>query len=68
MSENSNAFRRPDLILVKGNKPTHCEHCSSSKELEEAPAWRRRGKIIERVWPDGRRELACHFCGRAVSK
>jgi len=32
---------------------------------EYSPKWRY-GKIIERVWPDGRRELACHYCGRAV--
>jgi hypothetical protein len=45
-----------------------CEHCSKSKELEGAPAWRRHGRIVQRVWPNGRREWACHFCGRAVGE
>lgn len=45
--------------------PRRCEHCTNSKELEGAPAWRRHGKIVERVFEsDGRRELYCSFCGR----
>jgi hypothetical protein len=46
--------------------PRRCEYCSNSKGLEHAAPWRRHGKIVERVWPDGRRELACHYCGRAT--
>ena len=58
------------LRIFPGSKvislPHHCEHCSNSKELQDAPAWRRHGRIVRRVWPDGRREWACHFCGREV--
>ena len=46
--------------------PRRCEHCSKSKELKGAPRWRRRGRIVPRTWPDGRVELGCHYCGRAV--
>jgi len=46
----------------KNDRPSFCEHCSG----EHIPEWRRGGKIIERTWPDGRREWACHYCGRAV--
>ncbi len=53
---------------VESGEPTarRCEHCNQSKDLEGFPDWRRRGKIIERSWPNGRTEWACHFCGRAV--
>lgn len=44
--------------------PRRCEHCSKSKELEGAPAWRRHGKIVQRVWLDGQAEWCCHCCGR----
>ena len=37
-----------------------CEPCSKP----HIPLWRRGGKIVQRTWPDGRKEWACHFCGR----
>jgi hypothetical protein len=40
-------------------------HRSVRKERLETPVWRRNGKMILRQWPDGRKELACSFCGRA---
>ena len=40
-----------------------CEDCDKL----HIPEWRRGGKIIERKWPDGRTELACHYCGRSVN-
>jgi hypothetical protein len=40
-----------------------CRHCTG----ETIPKWRRGGKIVERIWPNSRRELACHYCGRAVN-
>jgi hypothetical protein len=39
-----------------------CRHCASRKAF--MPLWRRNGKIVERVEADGRRVLACHYCGR----
>ena len=45
-----------------------CEHCSNSKELEGAPTWRRHGKIVERRWPDGRRDWCCSYCGRTANE
>jgi hypothetical protein len=55
-------FPGPKVIPL----PRRCEHCGKSKELKGAPSWRRRGRIVPRVWPNGQREWACHFCGRAV--
>ena len=52
-----------DLTYLPG-QGIRCSHCSESKDLEDAPAWRRHGRIVQRVWPNGKRELACHFCGR----
>lgn len=45
------------------SNPLTCPNCST----ESTPAWRRGGKIIERAWPNGRTEMACHFCGQAFS-
>ena len=39
-----------------------CKHCSRN----DVPAWRRGGRIVERVLPDGHRDFCCHFCGRAA--
>jgi hypothetical protein len=41
-------------------KPSCCSHC----DKESTPRWRRGGKIIQRVEPDGNRVWACHYCGR----
>lgn len=30
------------------------------------PKWRRGGKMIEAILPDGRRRWQCHYCGRAA--
>ena len=48
--------------------PRRCEHCSKSKKLKGAPRWRRHGRIVPRTYLDGRVELGCHFCGRAVKE
>ena len=52
----------PGAKVFAVNKPLCCQHC----DKDHVPSWRRGGKIVERVWPDGRREWACHFCGRAA--
>jgi hypothetical protein len=38
-----------------------CQHCSDEKK---APAWRRGGKIVRVIEPDGAPAWSCHFCGR----
>ena len=64
MSEIENADIRQ---IFPGSKivplPRRCEHCSASKDLKDAPAWRRHGRIVPRTWPDGV-DLGCHYCGR----
>ena len=40
-----------------------CKHCSAMTK-RDLPERYRRGKIIERIWPDGRREWFCSYCGR----
>ena len=39
-----------------------CEHCSG----DHIPAWRRGGKLVEAIYPDGRKNWICHYCGRAA--
>src|SRR5262249_47476569 len=53
-------FPGAKVIVVK--RPLACQHCSG----ESVPKWRCRGKVVGRTWPDGRRESACHYCGRAL--
>jgi hypothetical protein len=53
----------PGARIVATDKPRSCEYCSR----DHIPEWRRGGKIVLRMWPDERREWACHFCGRAVN-
>jgi len=69
----------PGAKIMATDKPLFCRHCdkdltaqwdrlyatSSVKELV-ALLETRPGKVVERSWPDGRREWACHFCGRGV--
>lgn len=56
------------MEVFPGSKVIHlarrCEHCSQSKELEGAPAWRRNGRIIQRIEAGGEMVWACHSCGR----
>jgi hypothetical protein len=40
-------------------KPSFCLHCNK----ESVPLWRRGGKIIQRIEPDGARIWTCHYCG-----
>jgi len=68
--------------VIANNKPLFCRHCDSELIPEYQRLWdakapvselvavldSRHGEIVERTWPDGRREWACHFCGRAVSE
>jgi hypothetical protein len=51
----------PGAKVVAEDKPLLCRRCNR----DHIPAWRRGGKIVERVWPDGRKEWACDYCGRA---
>jgi hypothetical protein len=48
--------------------PRRCGHCSKSKDLEGAPAWRRNGKIVKRVWSEAKWDWYCSFCGRGVKE
>lgn len=48
-----------------------CNQCllNSRKRIakgEDVPMWRRGQQIVQRVWPNGVRELACRFCGRRI--
>ena len=67
----------PGAKVVAVDKPLFCRHCDKDlvhkwdRLYATAPAKdlvvfleTRRGKIVERIWPDGRREFACHYCGR----
>ena len=53
-------FPGATVIEIRGA----CGYCSG----DHIPKWRRGGKIVERTWSDGRRECACHYCGRAVAE
>jgi hypothetical protein len=53
----------PGARVVAEDKPTRCEHCAKLKRL---PEWRRDGNIVERTWPNGRREWACSHCGHVA--
>lgn len=62
--ENAPLFCRAcdkDLIPEYGR----IEATATTKELAALLA-KRRGKMIERIWPDERREWACHYCGREI--
>ena len=48
--------------VLEEHETLSCRYCNEQKSV---PAWRKGGKIIRRIWPDGRRDRACHFCGRA---
>jgi hypothetical protein len=50
----------PGASIVAKDKPQLCGHCSK----DNVPEWRRGGSIVRRVWPDGRAEWCCHYCGR----
>jgi hypothetical protein len=52
----------PGAKVIAKDKPLSCVHCSK----ENVPEWRRGGKIVEIVEPDGSRAWCCHFCGRRV--
>lgn len=66
--------------IVAEDRPLFCEHCDSElipeyerlriegaavKELA-ALLEKRRSKIVEATWPNGRRQWQCHSCGREV--
>ncbi len=50
-----------DVLRVFPGARVICRHCDKQKSV---PEWRRGGKIIRRVWPDGRIDWGCHYCGR----
>ena len=73
---NATLAEFPGAKLIAAEKPLFCDHCdrrvipqyrraytagSPTRELV-AILGRRRGKIIERTWSNGRREWACHYC------
>ena len=41
-------------------KPACCIHC----DKESVPRWRRGGKIVEFIEPNGDHVWGCHYCGR----
>ena len=61
-------------------KPLFCSHCDREFIPEYERLWnehapvkvlvavleKRRSRIIEAAWPNGRRQWQCHFCGRGV--
>ena len=49
--------------VIAENKPISCQYC----DKQNIPDWRRGGEIIQRIWPDGRHDWACHLCGRAAA-
>ena len=51
-------------IVGRAGQCLSCADCATKKTT---PAWRRHGKISERVWPD-RRELFCQHCGRGYQE
>jgi hypothetical protein len=44
-------------------KPSCCPRCDG----DNVAAWRRGGKIIQHLDPDGTKHWACHFCGRQIN-
>jgi len=50
----------PGARIVTIDKPLSCKPCTK----DSIPSWRRGGKIISIVEPDGRQAWICHFCGR----
>jgi len=41
-------------------RPSCCLHC----DKDSVPHWRRGGKIVQFVEPDGNRRWGCNYCGR----
>lgn len=72
-------FPGAKIKIIASNKPLFCQHCDPKLIPEYRRRYdagapvadlvaildHRRGKIIERTWPD-RREWACHRCGREL--
>ena len=54
----------PGAKIVATDNPLVCVHCKK----DYVPAWRRGGKIIQRIEADGRHVWACHFCGREAKR
>jgi len=52
-----------DVLRIFGGGRVLCRHCSKQKSL---PAWRKGGKIVRRIWADGRYDWGCHYCGRVA--
>ena len=67
----------PGAKVAEVDKPLFCIHCDricpediTRLLISELTVLleKRRGKIIDRVWPDGRHEWACHSCGRVTAE
>lgn len=67
-------------IIEAKDRPLFCAHCDSELIPEYQGLWnahaptddlvavleKRRGKIVEATWPNGRRQWQCSYCGRAA--
>jgi len=62
------------------NKPLFCKHCDRELIPEYERLWnahapvkelvavleKRQGRIVKRIWPNGKQNWGCAFCGREV--
>src|SRR5262249_2897019 len=66
-------------IKVTPDNPLFCSDCEQRLAAQWKRLWekasmaelvgllnRRGARIVERVWPDGRRNWGCHKCGRTI--
>jgi len=51
----------PGARILREARP--CKYCSAMTK-RDLPEKYRRGKVIERIEPNGKRVLPCHYCGR----
>jgi len=70
LDSNAIGITAADVIAVFGagtiiavDKPMSCQHCIG----KSVPNWRRGGKIISIIEPNGTPGWACHYCGRRVA-
>jgi hypothetical protein len=51
-------FPGAKVIEIRGG----CDHCSGDRVRK----WRRGGKLVQAVYPDGQKNWICHYCGRVA--
>ena len=51
-------FRGAKVFEIRGG----CPHCSK----DYIPKWRRGGKLVEAIYPDGQKKRICNYCGRTA--